>query len=214
MATQTIQRDLTYTDPPVARTLFNNPRWAWLWLIARLYIGYEWLTSGWGKLNNPAWVETGAALKGFWEKAVAIPEAPARPLIAFDWYRTFLQSLLDAQAYTWFAKLVVAGELLIGIALILGIFTGIAAFLGGFMNWNFMMAGSASVNPVFFTISVLLILAWKIAGWWGLDRWILSLLGTPWQPGRLFGQTAAGQNATTEHACGCGEDCGCVPAAA
>lgn len=215
MAAQTLQREITFSNPPIAKTLFDSPRWAWVWLIARLYIGYEWLTSGWGKLNNPAWVETGAALKGFWERAVAIPEAPARPLIAFDWYRTFLQSLLDAQAYTWFAKLVVAGELLIGIALVLGIFTGIAAFFGGFMNWNFMMAGSASVNPVFFTISVLLILAWKTAGWWGLDRWILLLLGTPWQPGRLFEQTAAGQTTPApEHACGCGDECGCVPATA
>lgn len=215
MARQTLQGEITFSNPPIAKTLFDSPRWAWVWLIARLYIGYEWLTSGWGKLNNPAWVETGAALKGFWERAVAIPEAPARPLIVFDWYRTFLQSLLDAQAYTWFAKLVVAGELLIGIALVLGIFTGIAAFFGGFMNWNFMMAGSASVNPVFFTISVLLILAWKTAGWWGLDRWILPLLGTPWQPGRLFEQTAAGQATPAPgHACGCRDECGCVPATA
>lgn len=209
MATQTLQQDIRFSDPPIVRTLFDNPKWAWLWLAARLYLGYEWLTSGWGKLSNPAWVGNGAALQGFWERAVAIPEAPARPMIAFDWYRVFLQSLLDAQAYTWFAKLVVAGELLIGIALILGIFTGIAAFFGGFMNWNFMMAGSASVNPVFFTISVLLILAWKTAGWWGLDRLILPALGTPWQPGRLFGERAV-----QESECDCVGECGCAPSPA
>jgi thiosulfate dehydrogenase [quinone] large subunit len=62
-------------------------------------------------------------------------------------------------------------------------FTGTAAFVGGFMNWNFMMAGSASVNPVFLTLSVLLILAWKTAGYWGLDRFLLPLVGTPWKPG-------------------------------
>jgi len=74
--------------------------------------------------------------------------------------------------------------------MILGMFTGIAAILGGFMNWNFMMAGSASVNPVLFILSVLLVLAWKTAGWWGLDRWLLPLLGSPWQPGRLFKESA------------------------
>jgi thiosulfate dehydrogenase [quinone] large subunit len=94
--------------------------------------------------------------------------------------------LLDTNSYTWFSKLVTAGELLIGIALILGMFSGIAAFFGGFMNWNFMMAGSASTNPVMFVLAVFLVLAWKTAGWWGLDRWLLPLLGTPWQPGRLF----------------------------
>ena len=150
-----------------------------------LYLGYSWLSSGIGKLSNPAWL-SGEALKGFWTRAVAIPEAPARPVIAFDWYRTFLQTLLDSGSYTWFAKLVLAGELLIGVALILGLFTGIVAFLGGFMNWNFMMAGTASTNPMLFTIAILLILAWKTAGWMGLDRWVLPALGTPWQPGRLM----------------------------
>lgn len=186
MTTPSRSTVVNFSDSPVATSLFGSPKWSWLWLIARLYVGYTWFTSGWGKLSNPAWVQTGEALKGFWERAVTIPEAPARPLIAFDWYRAFIQSLLDAGAYSWFSKLVVAGEIIIGAALILGFFTGIAAFAGGFMNWNFMMAGTASINPVLFTLSVLLILAWKNAGWIGLDRWLLPLLGTPWQPGKAF----------------------------
>jgi thiosulfate dehydrogenase [quinone] large subunit len=173
-------------DPPFIQALFNDTRWAWLWLIVRLYVGYNWLHAGLGKLSEPGWVQTGASLKAFWERAVAIPAAPARPPIAFGWYRVFLQALLDAGAYTWFSKLVVAGEILIGIALMLGLFTGIAAFFGGFMNWNFMMAGSASINPMLFLLAMLLVLAWKIAGWWGLDRWALSQIGTPWRPGRVF----------------------------
>lgn len=197
MATQTLNKNITITDPPVAQALFNNTRWAWLWLIARVYLGYTWLNSGLGKLANPAWVQTGEALKGFWERAVAIPEPPARPPIAFDWYRGFLQALLDSGSYNWFSRLVVAGELLIGAALILGMFSGIAAFFGGFMNWNFMMAGSASTNPVLFVLAVFLVLAWKTAGWWGLDRWLLPLLGTPWKPGLLFsrgeGRAGAGE---------------------
>ncbi len=188
MATQAqTQKDvIRFTDPPVVNALFSSPRWSWIWLIARLYVGYTWISSGIGKLSNPAWVQTGEALKGFWERAVLIPDAPARPAITFGWYRTFIQALLDSGSYTWFSKLVVAGEILIGAALILGLFTGLAAFFGGFMNWNFMMAGTASSNPVLFTLSILLILAWKTSGWLGLDRWILPLLGTPWQPGRLF----------------------------
>jgi thiosulfate dehydrogenase (quinone) large subunit len=177
---------LQLMDPPIAIKLFGEVRWAWLWLILRVYLGYQWIHSGWGKITNPAWMDGGAALKGFWTNAVVVPEAPARPAIAFDWYRSFLQMLLDSGSYTWFAKLVAVGELLVGVALILGVFTGIAAFFGGFLNWNFMMAGTASTNPVLFTISVLLILAWKTAGWWGLDRWLLPMLGTPWQPGRVF----------------------------
>ena len=57
-------------------------------------------------------------------------------------------------------------ELLIGIALVLGLFTGIAAFFGAFMNWKFMMAGAASSNPVLFTLAIGLMLAWKVAGYY------------------------------------------------
>ncbi|HZW04024.1 MAG TPA: DoxX family protein [Anaerolineaceae bacterium] len=189
MASRASTDNMMFQNPPFARALFDSTRFAWLWLIVRLYVGYSWLTSGLGKLGNPAWTQTGEALRGFWERAVTIPDAPARPAIAFEWYRVFLQSMLDSGQYVWFAKLVIAGELLVGIALILGLFTGIAAFVGGFMNWNFMMAGTASTNPLLFTFSILLILAWKVAGWYGLDRWLLPLIGTPWQPGKAFQRT-------------------------
>lgn len=111
--------------------------------------------------------------------AVQIP-AEGHPPIAFDWYRGFLQAALDAQAYTWFAKVVAVSELLIGVALIVGIFVGLTACFGGFMNWNFIMAGSASVNGVFFGLAVLLVLAWKIAGYIGLDYFILPRVGDLW----------------------------------
>jgi len=100
--------------------------------------------------------------------------------ISFDWYRVFIQALLDAEAYTWFGKAVAYGELLVGIALVLGAFTGIAAFFGALMNWNFMMAGSASTNPLLFVIAIALILAWKVAGYYGADYFLLRWLGTPW----------------------------------
>jgi thiosulfate dehydrogenase (quinone) large subunit len=166
-------------EPGFVTTLLSDPRAGWLWLVLRVWLGWQWLNSGWGKLSNPAWVQSGEALKGFWDRAVLIPDT-GRPAIAFDWYRTFLQGMLDAQAYTWFAKLVVYGEVLIGIALIIGAFTGVAAFFGGFMNWNFMMAGSASTNPMLFVVAIGLVLAWKVAGYLGADYFLLRWLGTPW----------------------------------
>ncbi|MBE0408594.1 MAG: DoxX family protein [Anaerolineales bacterium] len=183
---RTAKQSISFSDPPIVQAMFSKASWAWVWLAVRFYLGYAWFTSGFGKLDNPAWMQTGSALQGFWERAVMVPDAPARPAIAFDWYRTFIQFLLDGGHYTWFAPLVSIGELLVGVALILGAFTGIAAFFGGFMNWNFMMAGAASTNPLLFTISILLILAWKNAGWFGFDRFLLPLLGTPWRPGRIF----------------------------
>jgi thiosulfate dehydrogenase [quinone] large subunit len=165
-------------DPPFARFLFGNTRMAWLWLIVRLYLGWDWLSAGWDKLT-PAWLDGGTALKGFWERAVTMP-AEGRPPIAFDWYRNFIMYLLDNEGYTWFAKLIVFGEILIGVGLILGAFVGIAAFFGALLNWNFIMAGAASTNAVLFTLAILLMLAWKVAGYIGLDFYLLRWLGTPW----------------------------------
>lgn len=167
-------------DPPVARFLFSNTRMSWVWFIVRIYLGWQWLHAGWEKMQNPAWTDGGMALKGFWERAVQIP-AEGRPPIAFDWYRDFIASLLQSESYTWFGPLIAYGEFLIGLALILGAFVGITAFFGAFLNWNFIMAGAASTNAVLFTLAILLMLAWKIAGYIGLDYYLLPLLGTPWR---------------------------------
>ncbi len=169
-------------DPPIARFFFSDTRSAWLWLVVRLYLGYEWLTAGWHKLT-PAWLDGGEALKGFWTGAIQVP-AEGRPPIAFGWYRNFIEFLLNTESYTWFAPLIVYGEILIGIALILGAFVGISAFAGAMLNWNFIMAGAASTNAVLFTLAVLLMLAWKVAGYIGLDYWLLAWLGTPWREPR------------------------------
>ena len=166
-------------DPPLVQRLLSDPRAGWLWLPLRLWLGYQWIHAALAKVVDPNWVQTGEALKGYWARAVAIPET-GRPLISFDWYRSFLQMMLDAQAYTWFAKVVAYGEVLVGVALILGAFTGIAAFAGGFMNWNYMMAGSASTNPMLLVAAFGLLVAWKVAGRIGVDAVLLPLLGRPW----------------------------------
>jgi len=131
-------------------------------------------------------------LAGFWGNAV---KTDPKPVIEVGWYRGFIEGLLGAQAYTWFSDLIVYGEILVGVALILGAFTGLAAFFGAFMNWNYIMAGSAGTNPLLLVIALGLMLGWKVSGWIGLDRWLLSLLGTPWRPGTLFG----GRHASSRH---------------
>jgi len=172
-------------DSPVAHALFNDVRWAWLWLIYRIYLGWQWLQSGWGKLHNPAWSGTkaGAALTGFVNNALT-KTTGEHPDVQ-SWYAWFLQHIVLPNTTLW-SNLIAWGEFLVGIALILGIFTGIAAFFGSFMNLNYLLAGAVSINPILFVPAIFLILAWKTAGWWGLDRWLLPALGTPWRPGYIF----------------------------
>ena len=195
MARTAVKAVEVYDDPPIARILFSSTRLAWLWAAIRVWLGWQWIEAGLHKIGVEAWTGNGLALRGFWERAIAVPAAPARPAIAFEWYRSFIQYLLDAQAYTWFAKLVAYGEVTLGVALIVGAFVGIAAFFGAFMNWNFMMAGTASTNPLLFTIAILLILSWKVAGHYGLDRFLLPIVGTPWKPGKAFNGRLAGETA-------------------
>ena len=167
-------------DPLIWRLLLGNVFLSLFWLPVRFFVGREWLTAGLHKVTDPGWMDGGASLQGYWQNAAVIPEGGRAP-ITYDWFRQFLQYMLDNGWYTWFAKLVAVGEVLIGVGLILGALVGIAAFFGTLMNFSFMLAGSASTNPVLFGLAVFLVLAWKVAGYWGLDRYLLPLLGTPWQ---------------------------------
>jgi thiosulfate dehydrogenase [quinone] large subunit len=177
-------------DPGIFRLIFSNTVLAPLWLLARLYLGYQWLLAGSHKIwGADRWIAVpgpdGLPLKAFWERAIAIP-AQGSPPIKFDWYRQFLTFMLDHGWYHWFSWVIAFGETTVGVLLIIGAFTGLAALGGAFLNFNFMLAGSASINPVVFVIALLILFGWKTAGWIGLDRWLLPALGTPWQPGRIF----------------------------
>lgn len=179
LATET--RALEMEDPPIGRLLFSDTRTAPFWLLLRLWLGYQWLESGYAKITNPAWMDSGTALQGFWQRAVTPPAAGAPP-ITYDWYRAFIQLLLDNGAYVWFGKVIALGEVAVGLGLVLGLLTGFAATGAVVMNASYLLAGSASVNPVLAALEVPVILAWKVAGWWGLDRFIL---GRTLRPRRL-----------------------------
>lgn len=166
-------------DPPIAEFLFSNTKASILWLFVRLYIGYQWIDAGWHKFNDPAWMQTGDGILGFWTRALAVNNG--KPVITYDWYRSFIQFLVDSGSHPWFAKLIVFGELAVGLGLIVGALVGVAAFFGALMNMSFLMAGTVSTNPILFFAGILLILAWKNAGYLGVDRYLLPLLGTPWK---------------------------------
>ena len=165
--------------PVFARFLLSNSRAGLVWLPIRLFVGFAWLEAGWHKATGGGWLDGGSALAGYWTNAASVPEG-GRPPITYEWYRDFINLLLNNDAQSWFAPLITFGEIAVGLGLIFGVLTGFAAFFGSFMNMSFMLAGSASTNPIMFMFAVGLILAWKVAGYYGADRWLLPLLGTPW----------------------------------
>lgn len=166
-------------EPPFARFLFANPKMAWFWLVVRLYVGYEWLMAGWEKVINPAWTgdKAGAAVAGFLNGALT-KTSGLHPDVT-GWYADFIRQFALPNAEV-FSYLVAYGEFLIGVALIIGLFTGIAAFFGTFLNLNFLFAGTVSTNPILLLLQLFLILAWRVAGWYGLDRKALPKIGVPW----------------------------------
>lgn len=167
-------------ESPVSRYLFSNTAFSWFWLIVRVYLGWQWLSAGWGKYTNPAWNgdSAGSALTGFVQGALQ-KTGGAHPDVS-GWYAVFLQNVVLPHAVLW-SHIITYGEVLVGAALILGLLTGIAAFFGLFMNLNFLFAGAVSINPLLFLLSIGLMLAWKTAGYLGMDRFVLPWMGTPWE---------------------------------
>ncbi len=192
MASTKIGRSTVVADPPIARFLFSDTRMAVVWLALRVYVGWAWLEAGWEKViaSGPTanWIGDGAAILSFWKRVVVVPET-GRATITYDWYRGFIQWLIDIEAQGVMGKVIAYGEVAVGLGLILGAFVGIAAVGGAFMNMNFMLAGSASSNPVLLLLSIAIALAWKTAGFIGLDRWLLPSLGTPWRAPQTERQT-------------------------
>ncbi len=152
-----------------ARFFFSDTRSASFWLLVRLYIGWIWLSAGWEKASNPAWFgsDAGASINGFVLGALA-KTTGAHPDVQ-GWYASFLMHVMLPHPMAW-ANAITLGEILVGLGLIVGLFTAAAAFFGFFMNMNFLLAGTVSVNPVMLLCAIGLMCAHRVAGYWGLDR--------------------------------------------
>lgn len=177
-------------EPKIARFLFADTRMALVWLVLRVYVGWQWFTAGYekmtgyeifgGPVKGGAWVftnNTGAAIKGF--ANFALTKSTGQHPDVQGWYATFLKDVVIPNAGL-FAYLITFGEVLVGLGLIFGVLTGIAAFFGMTMNFNYLLAGTVSTNPLLGFLAIFLVLAWRIAGYYGVDRYLLPLLGTPW----------------------------------
>jgi thiosulfate dehydrogenase [quinone] large subunit len=165
--------------------LFRSRAASVLWLVARLWLGYGWLNAGyqklWGSEKAAFWNGGGAGVKGFATAGVTGSKA-GKGGASYGWFAGFLHGFVIPNA-SWIAKAVTLGELVIGALLILGLFTGAAAVAGLVLNLVYMFSGSSGVNPAYAIVAVFLILAWRNAGYLGLDRLILPMIRKRFRPG-------------------------------
>ncbi len=159
-----------------------------LWLIARLWLGYEWLTAGIAKVfgeGSAVWVgdKAGVAVSGFLNGAIAKSALAAdydplknpHPAVQ-TWYAQLAHDVFLPNAVL-FSYLVAYGELLVGLALILGIFTHFAALMGVLLNLAFLFAGSTSTNPQLLVVGLTIVLVGGVAvGTYGLDYFARPML--------------------------------------
>ncbi len=171
-------RTTYYPEPQVSKFLFASRYMAPFWTVVRVYLGWLWVDAGWHKVTNPAWVgeNAGTAVSGYLNGALArsVGDSPA----VTGWYAWMIENIFLPVAPAM-SYVVAFGELLVGVALIVGFLTGLMAFLGGMMNVAFMLAGTLSSNPIMFILATWIVLAWRIAGYYGLDYWVLPMLGAP-----------------------------------
>ncbi|MBM6617004.1 DoxX family protein [Bacillus suaedaesalsae] len=132
-----------------------------VWTVARIWLGYQWLHAGWGKVTG------GFDAEGFLHGAIgkATGDHPA----VQGWYATFLKevALPNVEIINF---LIPWGEVLVGVGLIVGLATVPALLAGAFMNLNFLLAGTVSTNPILYTVTVILLMLGTATYFYGLDR--------------------------------------------
>lgn len=155
-----------------------------VWLIARLWLGYEWLMAGIDKVfgeGSVVWVgdKAGVAVTGFLKGAIAKsplaadfdPVKTPHPAVQ-EWYANLIQNVFMPNA-ALFSYLVAYGEILVGLALILGIFTHFSALMGILMNLAYLFAGTTSTNPQLLVVGMIIFLVGGTAvAYYGLDRFL------------------------------------------
>jgi thiosulfate dehydrogenase (quinone) large subunit len=187
---QTPKKPVDSTTPHnirIADWLYRSSAASVVWLVVRLWLGYSWMNAGyqkiWGSEKAAFWFGGGAGVKGF-ASAGVVGSTTGKGGANYGWWASFLHNFVIPNA-SWIAKFVALGELLIGVALILGLFTGVAAMAGLVLNLTYMFSGSAGVNSMYALAAVGLILAWRNAGALGLDRYALRAYSSRIHTGEL-----------------------------
>lgn len=153
----------------IGKLLRENNIVAGVLTVVRIYLGWAFMTAGWGKITG------GFDASGFLGNAAANPVLGPDKTAVYGWWVSFLDSFAIPNVGL-FNFLVPWGEFLVGLGLILGCLTTAAAFFGLVMNFSFMLSGTVSHNPTDVIMGVFIAAAGYNAGKFGLDRYVLPYL--------------------------------------
>lgn len=153
----------------VIRWLRENKYVAGLFLILRVYLGWQWMTAGWHKLG-------GFDASGFLKGAINNPVMDkATNELVYPTFTAFLENFALPNSKI-INVLIPYGEFLVGLGLIVGALTATAAFFGLLMNFMFMFAGTVSTNPWLILIGMIVLVGGTNAGKFGVDYYLTPYL--------------------------------------
>jgi thiosulfate dehydrogenase (quinone) large subunit len=154
---------------PAQRTSLRAWEWvkesrtmAVVWLAMRVWLGIMWIQAGWAKLfgaENPYFLHNnGAGVAGF----------AAHGTPAYTWWGSFLHSFVVPNA-GWIGVLIAVAEFAIGVALVAGLFTRIAALGSLALLFTYVMSGTASVCAWYALFAIVILTMWRTSSWIGID---------------------------------------------
>src|ERR1700691_3422402 len=132
------------------------------WTAMRGWLGGMWIQPGSAKL----W---GAEAAGFLHNnGAGVAGFAAHGTPAYSWWGSFLHSFVVPNA-GWIGVLVAVAEFAIGIALVAGLFTRVAALRSLALLFTYVMSGTASVCAFYALFAIVILVMWRTSSWIGAD---------------------------------------------
>ncbi|MEO8287519.1 MAG: TQO small subunit DoxD [Chloroflexota bacterium] len=142
----------------------------WVMLPLRLFLGVSFLAAGFDKLTDPTFLDPSA--RGYIGQQIA-GMAPGTPL------EGFLLNFALPNA-TMFGVLTMGGEILIGLAVLLGLFTRFSAAMGLLLNLTFFLSATWEVRPFYFGADLPYVFLWLTLMLAGPGPFALDILVKRW----------------------------------
>ena len=146
---------------PVWESLKNSKVAALAWTAMRVWLGVMWIQAGAAKL----W---GAEAAAFLHSSKGVAGFAAHGTPAYSWWGSFLHGFVVPNA-GWIGVLVTVAEFAIGIALVAGLFTRVAALGSLALLFTYVMSGTASVCAFYALFAIVILVMWRTSSWIGVD---------------------------------------------